>query len=394
MVEAYGRIFARCGLEVIVCEAESGAMGGEGSSEFMAPAERGEDVVVRCAACGYAANREAARCPAIDHGAEPPRTPPAPKEVATPGRHTVEQVSQFLSVPPTSLIKTLVYETGAGTLAALVRGDHEVNEAKLARAAGATRVTMASAATIARLTGAPVGFTGPVGLRADRMVADQAVMAVSQGVAGANKADAHLVGVVPGRDFQPDLVADIRMAIEGDVCPRCRSALSFVSAIEVGHVFKLGTKYSEALGATVQDARGREMPMVMGCYGVGVNRILAAAIEQRHDEAGIIWPGSIAPFEVIVTVLEASDAALKGCAEQAAEQLSTAGLTVLLDDREQSPGSKLKDADLIGIPVQVIVGKVWQAEGRLEVVARASKDRERVSLAQLPETAKRWLDKS
>ena len=387
MKTAYERIFARCGVSVRACEASSGAMGGDVSHEFMAEADSGEDIMVRCAGCAYAANLEAATCAPLAPDPQPAEPPKPMEQVKTPGQHTVEQVSRFLKVQPSRLIKTLMCETERGPIAALIRGDHELNESKLARVAAASELKLASAATIERLTGAPVGFAGPVRLGEVSLIADLAVMTVVNGVTGANAADAHLVGVNPVRDFQPTTVADIRHVTAQDRCRSCGQPLQLVPAIEMGHVFKLGTKYSQALGAVVQDQRGQASPMVMGCYGVGVNRIVAAAIEQHHDAAGIIWPVAISPFHVLVSVLEASNPALVQVAAQAVDQLEQAGLEVLWDDREQSPGSKLKDADLVGIPVQVIIGRLWEREQNLEVVERASKTKHPTALTELVSTA-------
>ena len=394
MYEAYQRIFRRCGLTVLACEADPGIMGGDVSHEFMAPAESGEDRVVTCTRCGYAANLEAAKCEsAVDR---PPSTEQAkPLEVVkTPGKHTVEQVSQFLQVSPSKLIKTLLYDVGKDHVAVLVRGDHEVNEAKLARVVGSPHVKLSTAHTIERLSGAPLGFTGPVKLNGVRLLADHAVMRLVNGVSGANQADVHLINVNQGRDFQPASIADLRIITEGDVCPKCHGALSFVKAIEVGHVFKLGTKYSQALGALFQDASAQMKPMIMGCYGIGVNRIIAGAIEQRHDGQGIIWPPALAPFQVLVSVMESDNAELARAGDDAHTTLSNAGLEVLLDDREQSPGSKLKDADLVGIPVQAVIGKGWKSDQEVELSLRATKEKTWVKGGGLVEAVHKLLDKA
>ncbi len=410
MADAYRRIFARCGLRVLACEADPGMMGGIASREFMAPSPNGEDQVVECTGCGYAANFEAAQCPPAPR--PPPPAPEASKPLAlvkTPGKHTVEQVSQFLKVPPSQLIKTLMYDVDPSTplgmspkdksaglhkeqVAALVRGDHDVNEAKLARVVGAAHLKLSNAQTIERLSGAPLGFTGPVKLPRVRLLADYAVMRMANAVTGANQADAHLVHVNPGRDFKPSAVADLRFVTEADVCPSCRGPLTFVQAIEVGHVFKLGTKYTEALGAVFQNASGAMKPMIMGCYGIGINRIVAAAVEQHHDAQGIIWPAALAPFHVLISLMEAGNADYARAGEDAERALTAAGLEVLLDDREQSPGSKLKDADLVGIPVQVVIGKVWQSHAELEVSRRATKEKIRVAPEKLVETVHKLLD--
>ncbi len=374
MYRAYQRIFERCGLNVVICEADPGAMGGNVSHEFMAPSENGEDRVVRCQGCGYAANLEAAMCPPSHATRPPPPLSPEPlEEVHTPGQHTVEQVSRFLKVPASQLIKTLLYDVGSEHVAVLVRGDHEVNEAKLARLLQTVSLKLSNAQTIESLSKGPLGFTGPVNLAGVRLLVDPTVMEMVNAVTGANKADTHLVNVNSGRDFQASLVADLRMVDADDPCPRCSKRIEFIRAIEVGHVFKLGTKYSQALGAMFQDEKGILRPVIMGCYGIGVNRIVAAVLEQRHDAQGIVWPFGLAPFQVLVSVLE-MNAEHRQLGEAVYQTLTRAGLEVLLDDREQSPGSKFKDAELIGIPIQVVIGKTWQRENKLEVVLRATKE--------------------
>ncbi len=395
MYDAYQRIFRRCGLKVLACEADPGIMGGDVSHEFMAPAQSGEDRVVQCQGCGYAANLEAAKCQPPAPSPQPPAERPKLLEaVQTPGKHTVEQVSQFLKVPPATLIKTLLYDVDQGHVAVLVRGDHDVNEAKLARAVGSPHLKLSTTQTIERISGAPMGFTGPVKLPGVRLVADQAVMSVVNGVTGANRDETHLVNVNPGRDFQPSAVADLRWVTETDACPKCRGRLAFITVIEVGHVFKLGTKYSRVLGAVFQDAGRALKAMVMGCYGIGINRIVAAAIEQHHDEQGIIWPIALAPFHVLVSTLEPGNAEHARLGEETHDALAAAGLEVLLDDREQSPGSKLKDADLVGIPLQVVIGKVWQQEQHLEVSLRSTKEKRKVKREALVETCLKLLDKA
>jgi len=337
--------------------------------------------------------------------------------VKTPGKHTIKQVSELLNVPATKLIKTLIYEFTArpapiGTgepaksagetqepvkpshVAVLIRGDHELNEAKLARVTGAGAIKLAGAAVIERLSGAPVGFTGPVKLEGAQLLADHAVMSIVNGVTGANQADAHLINVNPVRDFRPEQVADLRFILGSDPCPKCRGKLEEITAVEIGHVFKLGTKYSQALGAMVQDAQGKLQPMIMGCYGIGVNRILACAIEQSHDGQGIIWPRGLAPFEILISLLDPGEPELAAAAEALYARLVSEGREVLLDDREQSPGAKLKDADLIGIPVQVVVGKVWQREKRFELCLRATKERLQSDEKSVSEAVSKLLDKA
>ncbi len=395
MYDAYQRIFARCGLSVLACEADPGIMGGDLSHEFMAPSENGEDRVVQCQGCGYAANFEAARCQHTAHSTPHTDEKPKPMElVKTPGKHTVEQVSQFLKAPPSKLIKTLLYDVENSHMAVLVRGDHDVNEAKLARAVGSSRLKLSDAQTIQRLSGAPMGFTGPVKLAGVRLLADHAAMQVVNAVTGANQAEAHLIHVNPGRDFQPERVVDLRVVTEHDPCPTCGGALRFVKTIEVGHVFKLGTKYSQALGAQFQDPSRVLKPMIMGCYGIGINRIVAAVVEQHHDASGIVWPVALAPFQVLISVMEANNPEQARIGTQADERLGQAGLEALLDDREQSPGSKLKDADLVGVPVRVVIGKAWERDRKVEVTLRATKEQVLVGLDGLVEAVRKQLDKA
>ncbi len=393
MYETYQRIFARAGVTALACEADPGVMGGNTSHEFMAPSPNGEDTVVRCTACGYAANLEAARCgESIVHSPQSIDTPKPLETVKTPGQHTVEQVSGFLKVSPQQLLKTLIYESGKDAVAVLVRGDHDVNDAKLKRLLKDPRLALAGGATIERLTKAPVGFAGPVNLSGVAIVADHAAMKVVNAVTGANTAETHLINVNPGRDFHAAQIADVRVITPQDPCPKCGKAVEFVRAIEVGHVFKLGTKYTQALGASIQDPSGKSGPMIMGCYGIGINRIVAAAIEQRHDANGIAWPVSLAPFAVVVTLMDPGDAAQQVAGQQAVQALEQAGFEVLLDDRPHSPGSKLKDADLVGFPVRVVVGKAWQG-GKYEVGRRGTREKLEVSPAELSVTVGKLLDK-
>jgi prolyl-tRNA synthetase len=380
--EAYERIFRRCGLRCVVVEAESGAMGGESSHEFMVPSPIGSDSFVRCTGCGYAANVERAPAPTTPP-AEAPEQEPVLREVETPGMTTIEQVSRFLDVTPDRLIKTLVYVADGRPVCVLVRGDHEVNETKLARMLAADSLSLADAETIEKLTGAPVGFAGPVGLRGCTVLVDHAAAGVRDGVTGANKADAHLTGVVPGRDFEVGETVDVRYATPEDRCWRCGAALEFAQGIEVGHTFKLGTKYSKALNAYYLDAAGARQPYVMGCYGIGINRIPAALIESSADDDGIVWCPNIAPYEVLVLPLDMSDEKIVACAEEVYATLQAEALDVLLDDRDERPGPKFKDADLIGVPLRVVIGKGYLRAGTLELQRRLDHSRTEVPPAQL-----------
>jgi prolyl-tRNA synthetase len=391
MYAAYCRIFDRCGLAYLPVEAESGPIGGEASHEFMVPADNGEDQVLHCRQCGYAANREKAEIGCRDTA--PSDAPPAElRKVPTPGATTIEQVSKLLSCRPRDLIKTLIYVADGKPLAVLIRGDHEANENKIRRSAGAESLELAPAEVIERVTGAPVGFAGPVGLR-ERIpiLADRDVQGMVNAVSGANAADAHLTGVNLKRDFQADRFADLRNAGQGDPCPRCSSRLELRQAIEVGHVFKLGTKYSEALEARFLDAKEQLHPIIMGCYGIGVNRIVAALVETGHDPGGIVWPVSLAPYEVLVVPIKAADAESMDVARRLHDELQAAGVEVLLDDRDQRAGVKFKDADLIGVPLRMVVGEKGLKQGRVEVKWRWAAQAEMLPLAGAVETVAEWI---
>jgi len=380
MYEAYKAIFTRCGLTFRPVEADTGLIGGTSSHEFMVLADTGEEGIAVCDACDYAANVERAELVGAGGAREPGALtnatgggpPPAMKEkrsVSTPGKKTVEEVTAFLKVPATQLVKTLLYRADGKTVAVLIRGDHEVNEVKLKKALGATDLVMVDAATVEKLTGAPVGFAGPIGLKGVPLMADLSVKGLVNVVVGGNAADTHWVDVTPDRDFTPDRYADIRSAVAGDACPRCAKPMRIVRGIEVGHVFMLGTKYSEKMKALYLDKQGQERMIVMGCYGIGVGRTAAAAIEQNHDAKGIIWPAPLAPFHVHVLPL-----ADKGKVLEAAIALETelekAGIEVLLDDRDERPGVKFNDADLIGCPYQVVIGEKNLSQGLMELKER------------------------
>jgi prolyl-tRNA synthetase len=369
MYEAYCRIFERCGLKFRAVEADTGAIGGSFSHEFMVLADTGEDQILSCDTCSYAANLARAEVGETGvpeaTGGEPPEMGP----VETPGMKTVAEVGQFLGVSPQQIAKTLIFQTEQGAVAGLVRGDHEVNEVKLAQALGVESVELADEKAIEELTGGPKGFSGPVGL-ACPIVADLSLKGVGDLVSGGNALDLHIMHVSPGRDFSPTRFADIRIAVEGDRCPRCGGVLRASRGIEVGHVFKLGTKYSKAMGASFLDDRGRERHFIMGCYGIGIGRTVAAAIEQNHDENGIIFPFALAPFEVIVSPVNVADPTMMATAEHVAAQLESGGIEVLLDDRDERPGIKFKDADLIGIPLRVTVGKKVAERGTVDIRVR------------------------
>ncbi|TMB52451.1 MAG: proline--tRNA ligase [Deltaproteobacteria bacterium] len=372
MFDTYTRIFERCGLTFRAVEAGTGAIGGSLSHEFQVLAASGEDAIVSCERCGYAANVEKAEvraAPAAGAGGG------GLERVATPGKRSVEEVSTFLGLPRERFIKTLLYATAGGeAVAILVRGDHEASATKVQAALGGEPVALADEQAVERATGAPVGFAGPVGLKI-RMLADAALRGVRGAVAGANRADEHVVNVDQARDLPELVFADLRQARSGDACPRCDGgAFAEHRGIEVGQVFYLGTKYSEAMGATFLGADGRERPIEMGCYGIGITRTVAAAIEQHHDDAGIVWPAPLAPYGVHVVPVSVEDARLRETAEQLAASLDAAGVDALLDDRDERPGVKFKDADLIGLPVRVTVGPRALARGCVELKTRTARE--------------------
>jgi prolyl-tRNA synthetase len=369
MREAYYRIFRRCGLEFRAVEADSGAIGGSFSHEFMVLAETGEDTLAICNDCSYAANIEKAAVSPPEGGR--PDVPLEPlTRVDTPGWKTVHTVAEFLGCRATDVIKTMVYLADDRPVAALVRGDREVQLVKLKNLLDATDIDVLDENQVWLQTRLPVGYLGPVGLEDIRIVADYEVMQMVNAVAGANVKQCHFTGVVPGRDFIPDVVGDLRQVTDADRCPVCGGALRLQEGIEVGHIFKLGTKYSEAMEAMFQDSDGQEKCFVMGCYGIGVSRVVAAAIEQNHDDKGIIFPVPLAPFQVILLNLSPRDEEYCQASEQLYEALQEQGLEVLYDDRDERPGSKFNDADLIGIPYRVTVGKTFAREGRVEVRSR------------------------
>ncbi|MBW7898537.1 Proline--tRNA ligase [Candidatus Brocadiaceae bacterium B188] len=368
MYDAYCRIFDRCGLDYLVVEADSGAMGGDVSHEFMVPSPVGEDVLIRCPKCGYSANRERAEpAPLLQENHAALRTL---KEIPTPNKHTIQEVSDFLQIKPHQMVKTMIYISNGQPVAVLLRGDHEVNETKLTKVLGQGAVALADQATIEQVTHARVGFAGPVGLKVE-IIADQAVSVLHNFVTGANKSDMHLDNVNAERDFNISRVADIRYVTTGDRCKICNHEINISQGIEIGHVFKLGTKYSDTLKAKFLDANGKGKSMIMGCYGIGINRIIASAIERSHDENGIIWPLSLAPYKIIIIPVNVNDPSVMQVADHLYDDLTNvAGMEVLLDDRDQRPGVKFKDADLIGIPLKIIIGKKFTETKEIEIKLR------------------------
>ncbi|MBM4024142.1 MAG: proline--tRNA ligase [Planctomycetes bacterium] len=396
MYDAYCRVFKRCGVEYVIVEAETGEMGGSGSHQFTIPCESGEDTIVYTADGSYAANLEKAAVDPLPKEPAPGAIPPA-EDVFTPNVGTIEAVCGFLKTQSREMIKTLIFDARGEAVAALVRGDHELNPEKLTQALGGAHIELASPEVIERVTGAKVGFAGPVGLasRVSKLVIDHAVAGMAVGVTGANKTDYHTRNVVPGRDFLLEgdnvIVDDIRLAQPGDT--RNGVPLLFKRGIEVGQVFKLGTKYSKKLGANFKDESGELHPCLMGCYGIGINRIMASAVELYNDENGIIWPITIAPFEAIVTPVNQDDPDVVRVAQEIYQKLQEAGVEVLLDDRDLRGGIKFKDADLIGIPIRVTVGKKSVVEGNVEVKRRADAQSQKVPIDQAPGKVVELIDR-
>jgi prolyl-tRNA synthetase len=393
MRRAYTNIFTRLGLKFIPVKAHTGLIGGSESEEFMALAEIGEDSIFVCSACGYAANRELAT--SRFSYTWPNEVQPAQK-VYTPGKKSVTEVATFLNVPETRLIKTMIYKTDRGYVAAVIPGDREAVETKLQTELELKEIELLPPDEFASID-IPFGFAGPVGLKEllpnITIIIDKRITDFKNAVVGANEKDHHLINVTYGRDFTADVVGDIVEARDGDICPICSQTLKEEKAIEVGHIFQLGTKYSEALEAYFLDENGNRNPFYMGCYGIGVSRILAAAVEQNNDEKGMFLPYPMAPFEIHLLLLNPSDEELKTAAEELYIKLQEAGFEVLYDDRtEVTPGVKFADADLIGLPLQIIVGKKFKDEGKLEIKERRSNQRKLIEESSIIDYLKSWQE--
>ena len=390
MFEAYKRIFKRCGLTFAPVEADSGLIGGSFTHEFMVLAETGEAAVAMCSACDYAANTEKATgIPAASAVAQ--ATSEAYATVDTPGKYTVEDVGALLKLPPSQFIKTLIFLADGKPVAVLVRGDHEVNEVKVQNALGATELVLASAEKVMEVTGAPVGFAGPVGLKGVKILADNALKDGHDYVTGALVKDKHLIHVEIGRDCAAPWFNDFRTVVTGDGCPKCGKPLKAGRGIEVGQTFKLGTKYSKAMKCVYLGEDGKDHEAVMGCYGIGVTRTIGAAIEQHNDADGILWPIAIAPYQVHLLLLNPAEPEVAKAADQCYENLTKAGYEVLYDDRtEATAGFKFKDADLLGIPLSVRVGSKGLKDGVLEVKRRREKDVAKVPVAQVMDKVKEF----
>ena len=376
---AYRRSFDRMGLDYRMVKADSGAMGGSGSAEFQVLVQSGEDLLVACKNCEYAANLEVAESAPLPP-VGPEGEPPPALRVHTPKVGSIADVSRFLKLPPERFLKSLVYLAGDELVLAVVRGDHVVHEVKLARALGLGEVHLASAADVEKATGAAVGFAGPVGFKG-RVVVDRDAASVRDAVTGANESDHHLVHVSKGRDFEAE-VAQIRHVLAGDRCPSCNAELESYRGIEAGHIFLLGTRYTAAMGGKYLDETGKEQTIVMGCYGIGVSRLVATVIEQHNDQNGIRWPMSLAPFQVQIVALGDS-AEVKAAVDQIEAGLEKAGIEVLVDDREERPGVKFKDADLVGVPLRVTVGEKGLKTGHVELKPRSEPDPKKAELVPL-----------
>ena len=384
MFDAYTRIFARCELDNSPVQADSGAMGGSASAEFMVKSEVGEDEIVFCSGCDYAANIEKAT--SVNHKASTEEMKEM-SEIETPNVHTIEELQDFFKMDAGQFAKTLIYYADGKTVAVVVRGDRDVNETKVANAiGGAVEFELASEDTIKAVTGAEVGFAGPIGIKADYLFIDQEVVDQRNVIIGANKTGYHIQNANFGRDFEGQ-VGDFRNVQEGDKCPKCGQPLEIMRGVEVGHIFKLGTKYSESMGATFLDQNGKSQPIIMGCYGIGVERTVAAVIEQHHDENGIIWPLALAPYHVVVVPVNVKKEEHLENAEKIYNELQAAGVEVLLDDRNERAGFKFKDSDLLGIPMRITVGKDI-VDGKVEFKLRKEADKEIISVDEVLDRVK------
>ncbi len=377
--DAYKRTFERLGLKFRPVEADTGTIGGTSSHEFMVLADTGEEHIASCPKCGYAANIE--RAETVTPAANGAAAQGTIEEVATPGKYKVDDVAKHMGVTPDKVIKTIFLIADSKPVVALLRGDTELNEPKLMRLLGAKLMRPASEAEYQAISGSPVGFAGPMNLKA-QVVADALIPLIVNGVSGGHKKDVHIKNVNYGRDYKAEIVSDIRNIRPADPCPKCQTPVEFFKGIEVGHVFKLGTKYSEAMKATVLDEGGKAKPMIMGCYGIGVSRIVAAAIEQNNDQWGIRWPMPIAPFDVIVTPANVSDERTRTVAESIYSDLLKLGIDVLLDDRDERAGIKFKDADLIGIPLRITIGEKSLLKNVVEFKGRTEAQAEEIPIEQ------------
>jgi prolyl-tRNA synthetase len=393
MLDAYFKIFRRCGLETRMVESDTGAMGGKAAHEFMVivDTEGGENIIFYCDQCDYAANMDKASSLELEPMVEGDSEKPLQK-VATPNVKTVEEVTAFLKVPAKKLAKTLLYKADGKIVAAMIRGDRQINEIKLKNSLGCMNLEMADATTVEKITGAPVGFAGPLKLKSVTIIADEEVTRLKNFVTGANENDYHFLNVNASRDFKIDQVAQIRSAQAGERCPSCMKGKLLTSrGIEVGNTFMLGTKYSQALGAAFLDADGQEKPFIMGSYGIGITRTAQAAVEKFHDEAGIIWPASIAPFSVEILPLNVADKKQNEVAFEIYQRMKEHGVEILVDDRDERAGVKFNDADLIGLPLRINVGAKSLKENKVEICVRKTKEVISVTQDEVVDKCKKLL---
>jgi prolyl-tRNA synthetase len=393
MFETYNRIFDRCGLKYKVVHADPGPIGGGFSQEYMVLSPTGEDEIMHCDKCDYAASKEMA---SVKSEIRNPKSETNQnikiqkmEKIKTPNVRTIEELEKFLKVPQTRMIKTLIYKVADKAIAVLIRGNHELNELRLKKILGREDIELAGPELIEKVTKAPVGFAGPVGLKGVKIYADRSVTEIEDGITGGNEKDIHIQHVQYGRDYKADEVDNLRLAREGDPCPKCGGKLVVTRGIEVGHIFKLGIKYSDKMKATFLDESGKEKPYIMGCYGIGVSRIAGAVIEQNYDEYGIKWPLSIAPYKVAIVPVNIKDKAMSDVAEKLYKDLSSSNVEVLLDDRDASIGVKLKDIDLIGFPIKLIIGPKSLAEGKVEIKLRADGKTQLVPIDKASETVQK-----
>lgn len=394
MRRAYTRIFERCGLRFKVVDADCGSIGGSASAEFMVLSDTGEDLVVECDSCQYAANLEAAECLLEESKTQfESSSDQDMQKFHTPGIKTINDLAQFTSLSSSQLVKTLVYVADKENVLVLLRGDHELNEHKLKRLLGCDFLELASESSILELMGAHPGSLGPVGLKPPiKIISDHSVMAISSVIVGANEDDFHLKNVVPGKDFKADRIEDLRLACPGDVCARCKSGkYVFVRGIEVGHIFKLGDIYSKAMNCLYQDPQGKDQVVTMGCYGIGIGRTIAASIEQKHDELGVVWPKALAPLHVSLILTSVKDEELQKVAESLYDECRSAGIEVIFDDRDLSAGVKFKDSDLIGFPIRIVVGGRFKESGQVEVKLRHEKEARQYSRSEIVKTIEELL---
>lgn len=378
---AYRNIFKRCGLEVSPVLADTGAMGGSASEEFMVPSKIGEEEIIKCSNCDYVSNIERA-ISFQEFKTNNNETLLPLEEIYTPNQKSIDDLVKFLNEKAEKFIKTLIYKADNNPIIVLIRGDFEINEVKLKNLIKCNTLELADEQTIEKITGAPVGFASPVGIKGVKIIADESVIYIKNGISGANKKDYHIKNINIDRDYKPDIVGDIRLVKSGEKCIKCRSELLSYRGIEVGHIFKLGYKYTESMGIKIQDKDGKEFTPIMGCYGIGIDRTMASVIEQNHDENGIIWPMTIAPFHIIIIPVNIYDKEIMDVSNKLYDDLSKK-YDVLIDDRDERPGVKFNDADLIGIPIRITIGKNFKEQGKLELKERKSKDKLFLSLEEL-----------